>query len=82
MKQSKPKKVTSLYKRLIKINEEISALSNIFDEREELLTLIFSLEAGPQEMKVNDQLKTLEVVEQKGHYVFNKPFRLSEKKAV
>tara|TARA_B100000809_G_C15088636_1_gene512377 strand:- start:1127 stop:1375 length:249 start_codon:yes stop_codon:yes gene_type:complete len=81
MKRPKTKKVPSLYKRLIKINAEISALSNLFDEKEELLELIFSLEAGPQEVKVEGQLKTVEVVEQKGHYVFNKPFRLSEKKA-
>jgi len=33
MKHFKTKKVTHLYRRLIKINAEISALSDLFDEK-------------------------------------------------
>ena len=75
-----PKKtIKTLYKELLIIEDEIKETYELFSKRDELLKEIYDKSKGPQEIKYDNVLRLVEVVEQKGHYVYNKPLRLSNK---
>ena len=94
-KTSRSNKCVNLYLELLEINEELKNVKPLYDRQEKLLKQIYDLNKGPQvvfeingpglkdynatELYDNDKEILVEVVEQKGHYVFNKPLRLSIK---
>lgn len=78
---ARKKSIKTLYKDLLSLEEKIKATYELFSERDRLLEEIYMLYEGPQEIKLNKDIRLLEVVEQKGHYVYHRPFRLSNKKA-
>ena len=83
----KSQKAINLYLELLEIQEELRSpnIKYLYERQEELLEKIYDLNKGPQivfDSTVNDKEIEVEVLEQKGHYVFNKPLRLSVKKAV
>ena len=73
-------KVLKLYLRLLEINKLLSEVTHLYDEQSSLLEEIYEMEKGAQLVEIEGELRSLEVVAQTGHYVFNKPLRLSNKK--
>lgn len=73
-------KVLKLYLRLLEINKLLSEITHLYDEQGSLLEEIYNMEKGAQLIEIEGELRSLEVVAQAGHYVFNKPLRLSNKK--
>ena len=73
-------KILKRYLRLLEINKLLSEVTHLYDEQSNLLEEIFEMEKGAQLIEIEGELRSLEVVAQTGHYVFNKPLRLSNKK--
>ena len=68
-----PKKITTLYKELLEIEDDIKETYELFEKRDKLLEQIFKRNKGPQEIKHANiengfwEIRLVEVVEQKGH---------------
>jgi len=76
-------KVEKLYLELLEVEDELSYAKELYQRKEELLEQIFKLDDAKKEhvFEINGEDKSVKVVLQNGHYVFNRPFRLSVKKA-
>ena len=77
----KQTKITKLYQELLEVEDQLAEVKDLYERKEVLLEQIFKLNKGPQLFEIEGEEKNVEVVLQRGHYVFNRPFRLSIKKA-
>jgi len=73
----KEKKLEKLYLEILEVEHELEAVKDLYERKHELLEEIYELRDEGQVFEIDGEEKVVKVVLQKGHYVFNRPFRLS-----